>query len=356
MQGKDSRISKDFILESIGNGNSLAAQIAIFERYLGLNNVYALVKNETDFINPLRQDTFPTCTFKLYTNASGPKLWFRDWADVRGYDCFDLVQKMANCSFTDALELIAHHFSLLSAERTAELKYVLTPVQIKELTVKKMQEINIQIKQDSWSEKHKAFWRQYGLTGEDVAYDTVPIKAYWINGEKHMMPKNFGFCYVFSNNAYKLYFPEADKAKKELKFIHNTANVVQGEAQLTYTAKFLIITSSNKDVKVLRKLAKLYPDLNIEVVAPMSETTPISKEKIEFYRSKYFLLVTYYNNDAQGIKSTDAHTDLYNCVGFYNDLYMGKDPSDFVKNKPENYEKLYHFVKEKLDNFINIPF
>lgn len=355
MQGaKDSRISKDFILSSIGN-DKLSAQIAIFEKYLGVTNVYSLVLSGDDFNNPLRKDTYATCTFKLYNNKDGAKVWFRDWADIRGYDCFDLVQSMASCSFTDALELIAHHFSLLSAERTAELKYVLTPVQIKELTVKKMQQIDIQIKKDDWTERHKAYWRQYGLSGEDVAYDTTPIKAYWVNGDKYVVPKNLGFCYFFPD-AVKLYFPEADRSKKEQKFLHNTANAVQGHAQLTFTAKYLIITSSNKDVKVLRKLARLYPDLDIEVVAPMSETTPISKDKIDLFNSKYRLIFTYYNNDKQGIASTEAHTELYSCLGFYNDKHMGKDPSDFVKNNPENYEKLYHFVKDKLDNFLNTPF
>lgn len=355
MQGaKDSRISKDFILDSIGN-DRISAQIAIFEKYLQMSGVYNLVKSGDDFVNPLREDTFPTCTFRLYDNKDGAKVWFRDWADVRGYDCFDLVQKMAACSFTDSLELVAHHFSLLSAERTAELKYVLSPVQIKQLTVKRMEQIDIQIKREDWTEAHKAYWRQYGLSGEDVAYDTTPIKAYWIDGNKYTPPKNLGFCYYFPDGGLKLYFPLADRSKKERKFIHNKGTTVQGNAQLTFTAKYLIITSSNKDVKVIRKLARMYPDLDIEVVAPMSETTPIPKQKIDEYNSKYQLLITYYNNDKQGLESTKAHNDLYGCVGFVNDSYMGKDPSDFIKDNPNNYEKLYEFIKKKIEDLLNLP-
>jgi hypothetical protein len=353
MRGKDSRLNKDFILESIGQGNKLNGQIVIFEKYLGIPNVFSLIKDDVTFTNPLREDTFPTCTFKLYTTREGGhKLWFRDWADVQGYDCFDLVQKMANCGFMECLELIAHHFSLLSAEPSLEMKYVLTPTQIKQLTIKKMQEINIQIKQDGWTTKHIDFWKQYGLGSEDVTYDTIPVKSYWINGDKHVVPKNLGFYYIIEKDGAKLYFPLADKGRKELKFIHNRADVVQGHDQLKYDKNTLIITSSNKDVKVLRKLVRMYPELDFEVVAPMSETTPIKKERIEFYKSKYSMLVTYYNNDKEGERCTEAHGELYQCVGFCNPENWGKDPSDVVKNNIEpGYKKLKELIEYNLNKF-----
>lgn len=356
MKGKDSRISKDFILQSIADGDELAAQIRIFEKYLGVSNIYTLIKDDISFANPLREDNYPTCTFKLYSNANNKyKLWFRDWADVKGYDCFDLVQKMAGCSFLEALELIAHHFSLLSAERAYEMKYVLTPVQIKELTIKKMQEVDIQIKKDNWTPTHVNFWKQFGLEADDVVYDTIPIKMYWINGDRYVIPKNLGFCYVVENRL-KLYFPLADKVKKERKFIHNGADVVQGHEQLKYDKSNLIITSSNKDVKVLRKLMKLYPELDYEVVAPMSETTPIKPDRIQHYMSKYKLVCTYYNNDTEGIRCTESHGDLYNCVGFYNPLGLPKDPSDVVKNNVEKgYLKLKEIIEDNFNKF-KVPF
>jgi hypothetical protein len=348
MKGKDSKISKEFILESISN-DALTSQIAIFEKYLGISGIYKIIKEKEMIVNPLRKDDFPTCTFKVYYNNDIPKLWFRDWAESKGMDCIDLVKRLANCDYNSALELIAYHFSLLSAERQATLKYVMNPKQILELNKSTSKMTQLRIKSIGWSKEHINYWKQYELDEEDVVYDTVPIKAYWYNGIKFNINK-IAFAYTFGNYNYKIYIPFADRKKKELKFIHNRADIIQGENQLKYDKRTLIITSSNKDVKVLRKQARVN-NFDYEVVAPMSETTPISKEKMDFYKSKYEYILLYYNNDERGIINSTEHSKRYDIPYIVNPKGTPKDPSDFVKELGS--ERLTMFLREQL--FKNIP-
>lgn len=345
MKGKDSKISKEFILTEI-SPDILMSQIAIFEKYLGISNIYTILTEEQMIVNTLRKDDFPTCTFKVYNNGGKIKLWFRDWGEPNGMDCFDLVQRLASCGFNEALELIAFHFGLLSAEKETEFKYVMTPIQILDLVKKQSKITELRIKSTDWTKEHIDFWKQYGLEREDVIYDTIPIKLYWYNKSRFTVNR-IGFAYTFSNSYdYKIYLPYADKTKGELKFIHNRADIVQGERQLQYNKRVLIITSSNKDVKVLRKQARVN-DFDFEVVAPMSETTPIAKDKIAFFNTKYDYILLYYNNDKQGIESAIAHSKLYNCPYIVNPVDYPKDPSDVCKNLGE--EKLTEFLTSVLD-------
>jgi len=341
MRGKDSKLTKEFILKNISN-DTLSSQIAIFERYLGISNLYSIIKHGGMIVNTLRDDDLPTCTFKVYTNSNGePKLWFRDWGEIKGKDCFDLVQHLAGCTFAEALELITIHFGLLAGElNTQKFKYVMTPNQILELTRNNTQPVEIRVKTTDWTKEHIDFWKKYELGSEDVVYDTAPIKAYWFNNHKFIVNK-IAFVYWFSDKYdYKIYLPYADKAKRELKFIHNRADIVQGHNQLKFNKSTLIITSSNKDVKVLRKQARVN-DFDFEVVAPMSETTPIKKEIIELYKQKYDNIILYYNNDKQGIISAEAHSKLYDCTYVTNPIGDPKDPSDIVKERGSE-ELRYH--------------
>lgn len=345
LKGKDSKISKEFILTGI-HQDQLMSQIAIFEKYLQISNVYNILTEEQMIVNTLRQDDFPTCSFKLFNNGGQIKLWFRDWGEPKGMDCFDLVQRLASCGFSEALELIAFHFGLLSAEKLVQFKYVMTPTQILDLVKKQSRPTELRIKSTDWTKEHIDFWKQYGLEREDVVYDTIPIKLYWYNKSRFTVNK-IGFAYRFSDNYdYKIYLPYADKTKGELKFIHSRADIVQGENQLKYNKRVLIITSSNKDVKVLRKQARIY-DFDFEVVAPMSETIPISKEKIDFFNSKYDYILLYYNNDKQGLESAEVHSKLYGCLYIVNPVDWPKDPSDVCKHLGE--DSLTKFLEEALD-------
>ena len=349
LKGSYSYLSREFILSKV-------TEEQIFEKYLNIN-VTSLIDNGM-FCNPLRSDTNPTCTFKVINS----RLKFRDWADTGAMDCFDLVQHICNdCSFLDALRIISHHFSLLGAETDNELRYILPPDKLREVKQKQSNKIDLKIKRIDWTKAHLKFYQQFGLELQDLEEDTFPIKCYWVNGIKYEL-KTLMFAYHFKDKSsetypydYKIYCPYADRKSNEFKFIHNNADIIQGESGLKFDKRTLLITSSFKDVKVLRKVQRLYCDkydFNFEVAAPMSETTPIKKEKINFLKSVYENILLYHNNDAAGLRAAETQSQLYGCGYIMNPPEYDKDPSDIVKTF--NYDELAKVLDELLNP--KIPF
>lgn len=341
-----SNITKQIIFSKI-------TQKQVFEKYLQVD-VTELLEGKM-FPNPLRNDSFPTCTFKVYKNDSYPEgylIHFRDWADSKGLDCIGLVQKIANnCSYFDALCLISYHFNLLSDEENKDFRYVLSPDEIKNLLRKNDKGIELLVKRREFTLNDVKYWKQFCLDIEDLEDDVHSLKAYWLNGNRFYPPKDLGFVYTF-NGAKKVYNPLADKTKGEMRFIHDNAQVIQGDSKLKYDKRFMIMTSSYKDVKLLRKIQRLY-GLDYESAATMSETTPPPRERIDFYKSKYEKVLLYYNNDEAGIKSMNAQANEFDVPIYYNPSNMPKDLTDVAKK--DGLQEAVNVVNNILEG-LNLPF
>jgi hypothetical protein len=154
---------------------------------------------------------------------------------------------------------------------------------------------------------------------------------------------------MFGGFDYKIYLPFADRSKRELKFIHNRADILQGQGKVDFSKRIILLTSSYKDVKLLKKLNKLY-DLNITSAAPMSETTPISSKVIDFLKGKFDYVILYHNNDKAGLKAAATQSVLYDCFYIHNPEGEEKDPSDMSRKHGLEYTAntiktlLYHVV------------
>lgn len=320
---KPSNITKEYVFSKV-------TQEQVFEKYLQLN-VAPYIYSGGLFCNPLREDNSPTCSFKVYKNSSyscGYLIWFRDYADVgKGMDCISLVRRIANCNYFDAICLIAHHFSLLSDEDEQSYKYVLDPVRML-MVAEKSKEVELKIKRTAWRKEHIAFWKQFYLTTEEELANIYPIDYYWLNGERYTPKGNFGFAYHFWDYNYKIYIPYANP-KTEIKFIHNNANILQGEEGLKFDKDTLIITSSYKDVKVLRKIEKM-GNLGYEAAAGMSENT-LPANKVNKAKTKYKRIILFQNNDAVGLRNAKAQADEHNLIYVHTPLDEPKDPADFIK-------------------------
>ena len=92
---------KDTILDKI-------SEIEIFERYLGMN-----IKLGKAMVSPLRDEK--NASFNIYQNETG-SVYYKDFGDERG-DCFKFVMELFNCSFPDALKLIASDFGIEKNEQ-----------------------------------------------------------------------------------------------------------------------------------------------------------------------------------------------------------------------------------------------
>jgi hypothetical protein len=132
-------------------------------------------------------------------------------------------------------------------------------------------------------------------------------------------PYTYGY---FRNDGslYKIYTPK----NTEKKFI-KVENYIQGLEQLNYDCKYLMITSSLKDLMSFVKLSIG----NIECIAPDSENTMITSAVLKDLKAKYTKIILLFDNDDPGINAAKKYKDLYDFN--YVVLPLEKDLSDSVK-------------------------
>ena len=94
----DPIIDKSYIYDNI-------SQERIIEHYLGISPKKGL------FRSPLRNDKTPTCSF--YKNNKGDII-FNDFSGHFKGNCISIVMYKFNCSYSDALKIIANDFGLQS--------------------------------------------------------------------------------------------------------------------------------------------------------------------------------------------------------------------------------------------------
>jgi DNA primase len=73
---------------------------------------------------------------------------------------------------------------------------------------------------------------------------------------------------------------------------------------------------------------------NAEAIAPASESSMISEEEINFYKSKYKKICVLFDNDEAGILAMQKYETEYGLPGIV--LKMEKDLSDSVKEHGVN--------------------
>lgn len=179
-----------------------------------------------------------------------------------------------------------------------------------------------------WLLLDEHYWAEFGIGGPFLLkYNIKPLKDYTLtitkNGKKEDMVFTHVYCYGYFNKKgelCKIYNPTNTKAK----FI-KVKDMIQGEDQLKYTGKILIIGSSLKDVGAFQALKFK----NIELVVPDSENTKIPKDRIDFYKTKYKFIFTMFDNDVAGMKAMKEYKELYGLPYIY--FSIEKDVAECVK-------------------------
>ena len=168
------------------------------------------------------------------------------------------------------------------------------------------------------------------MTKEDTngKQSSITIKGYNIYGY-----------FKDDGTLYKIYQPKVS----DKKFI-KVKNYIQGSDQLKYDKKYLVITSSLKDLMAFNRL-KL---TDAESIAPDSENTLIPDNMLNKIVTKYEKVFVLFDNDEAGIRSMEKYKEKY---GFdYVILDMEKDLSDSIKKYgiTETREVLLPLLKQLL--------
>ena len=180
-----------------------------------------------------------------------------------------------------------------------------------------------------WTNFDQTYWMGYKIGSKMLdRYNVIPLLFFTmsklgLDGAEisYTFRKNYVYGYFRNDGSlYKIYMPK----NTDKKFI-KVENYIQGTDQLRHDCKYLLITSSLKDLMAFNKLGIS----NIEAIAPDSENTMIGEKAIGELKPHYEKIIVLFDNDEPGIKAAQRYKDKY---GFNTILLpMEKDLSDSVK-------------------------
>ena len=230
---------------------------------------------------------------------------FKDFSSGNYGDAVDIVLELYNLSdrqngYRQILDLFKNDTEIPKYINTASKEIR----EVNKYTIRK------------WTNADAAFWKQFGIGGSFLKnYNIKPLGEYTITITKEDGVEEMNFaqnmCYGYFNNAgelCKIYQP----TRKVAKFL-KLKEYTQGEEQLTYKARCLIIASSLKDIGAFKALKFN----QIEMVAPDSENVTITPAQIDKYRQEYEFVFTLFDNDIAGMKAMKHYKDLYDISYIY---------------------------------------
>src|SRR5690606_1550824 len=133
----------------------------------------------------------------------------------------------------------------------------------------------------------------YDVRATSVVYYTNKLGEYKQYCSHHY--KNPIYTYIFDEESFKMYRP--NNPDKIGKWFTNATNYhLQGMKQLSEHRELLIITSSLKDVMVLKVLG-------YEAVAPQGEGMNIPDSIMNYLWATSDNIVVFYDNDKAGLKA-----------------------------------------------------
>ena len=199
-----------------------------------------------------------------------------------------------------------------------------------------------------WTNFDQTYWMGYKIGSKMLdRYNVIPLSFFTMSkldlgGAEisYTFRKNYVYGYFRNDGSlYKIYMPK----NTDKKFI-KVENYIQGTDQLRHDCKYLLITSSLKDLMAFNKLGIS----NIEAIAPDSENTMIGEKAIGELKPHYEKIIVLFDNDEPGIKAAQRYKDKY---GFNTILLpMEKDLSDSVKEHGVDKvrEVLFPLLKQAL--------
>lgn len=314
-------VSKESILEKV-------TEQQIYEFYLGESIFF-----NKKYKSPYREDNNPSLS--LMVTASGTILW-RDWGDPyrdRAQDIFNLVMAVKDCPFSQALQYINTDMGLgLSGDDSLTNGYAPSRMIIptrKDIIADNNDKV-IEIEKQTYTREDRNYWAKYGIDlGTLIRFNVFSVKYVWLDKTLVRVYSRNNPVYAFkfddrfvNKTFYKIYCPLANKRAKWL--TNAKENIIQGIDQVEFGGAPLIITKSLKDVIVLYKMG-------YRAIAPQSENTSISSEKINRYKSMFGKVIIFYDNDEPGIMAADKFSKRDNLDKIFIPIeYKVKDISDYV--------------------------
>jgi len=331
-------IFKEFVLSKQTLTDRLLEEVSDIDIYCELTGIeFELGKAE---ISPIREDDdFPSFSLFLPTKIAHPRpeeVWWRDFRDGSG-DVFKFTKEYAKHVYGldlqtryDIIKFLDYELELDIFERDSKKSYTKRKIDYDKARESK----EILFKSRPFTTRDIIWWANYGV-------DVELLEEHDVRSIRHILHEDFtirktisiydlAFAFVVYDKV-KVYQPEASKKIKW----RNTcpAEYIQGWQQLKGTDT-LIITKSYKDLLVFKSF------MNVDVIAPQSESGSFTEEHINFIKSKYKRVYVVYDYDEAGKIGAGKLKDAYDftvrwvstLVHAEEDKPKDKDISDYILN------------------------
>ena len=286
---------------------------------------------DKSFCSTLRADDNPGC--RIYTNNNG-ELRYKDWGGEQHFSCWDYVMYKFNCSYHEALNIIACDFGIINNKKVnVEPKFLISS-NLSTVMVKPVREKSfITIVSQPFNIVDYKYWQQFGIDFNTLEeYEVVAAKAVYLytrNGKRYVLEyskSNPCYAYKFVKDgvtSYKIYWPLSPDKKRKWLFSGGVADNIEGFDQLPYHGETLILTKSLKDCMCYNMLG--YPAISLQGEANKLEQDLVTKLLKRFDR-----IIVNYDEDEEGIRASIRIKNQYDLEYLF--LDGAKDLSDYIKD------------------------
>jgi hypothetical protein len=275
------KVNKNFILSKLSDAQ-------IFGYYFGRFNLRETYKSK--FV----KENNPSTGF--YISKSGKIIYNHLNDKMPKMDCFAFVQQLYGLDFKQTVNKIAFDFGLISGNPNPVSKKIMD--ELVDFDREHKKENKISIIADKWNSDNLAFWKEYGITVDELKRESIyPIKKLFLNERIIYNPNNHNrYALTLEHKGetlIKVYSPNPDD---KFKWINNIPlDVPFGLKTLNKDVNRIVVTKSQKDLIILKKF---FP----AVIATQNESrSAISKSTLKNIKRLYTEHFLTFDNDETGL-------------------------------------------------------
>jgi hypothetical protein len=309
-------INFDNTIESTEELLSKISEKAIYEYYLRHD-----IKDGQLYACPFHEDSSPSLGFKLMPSTV---LIHRCFGCGERGNAINFVSKLLGLSYWDTVKRI--HSDMV----TNNTNYSKLDISMQTTSFTKENNTRIFPVFQNFNIVDFNYWNQYSIPLSLLQkYDINACKQVFIKTRENKLvlfaeysKKNPVYCYTI-DNTYKIYKPL--NPTKLGKWLSTTkAEDIQGMKQLPTRGEMLIITSSMKDLLVLKVLG-------YNAIALGGEGNRIPAKILDYLHASFDKILVFYDNDLAGINYGRKLASEIDSEYFYiPEIYKEKDISDFT--------------------------
>lgn len=293
----------------------------VFEKYLNLSEP---LQGQKVTINSIFNNEDKTPSMVLYFSEEHGEYRFKDFSSGNFGEALNVVAHLYNLSYAESCDKIKADYITYLKEGNVHIEPTkITNALSKAKTTWSVENVNYRV----YNTRDVEFWSPFNI-GKTLLdfYNVKPIATYTMKETDFSgkVVKEFEVkalhLYGYHNSKgdlYKIYQPKSKRKFIKVKDHIQGSDKVRGH-------KTLIIASSLKDCMSIKSLG-----LTVDVIAPDSENSFLSKEQVNILKQKYKNIVTLLDSDQAGIKAMTHYKDVFDFPFIY--IPLEKDISDVIK-------------------------